>query len=110
MLQQFKGIRIPEKLKDTWGNKWKKRSDLHDIEYDLFSEIEKSFPSISAEFNIPQFRAKVDQVAGKTGKLSENLRKLDLDKEIGQLHSEAGQILKGLFEKYGVEFLEKVTH
>jgi len=98
------GIKIPEGL----PLKEKMHNDLHDIEYDIFKAIQDKKPDLAQKYGIPEFRSQLDLFAGETGKFG--MQVPNLTAEISKFHSEASEILRGLFDEMGPSFFEQFYH
>jgi len=95
------GIEIPKALSNdiSVGN-------LHDIGYKLFSEIDESYPALSAGLEIPDFTRQQAALAADAGMGTSSID--DLMPRIIELHSVASRILEALVEQRGAEFVRAV--
>ena len=100
------GIKIPDGLK----LKQRMHPDLHDIEYDIFAQVQIKYPELAEEFGIPKFRKDLDILAGKAGNLGEAYKKNELYEEIEKFHKIASDILQNLYDKKGAKFIEGFYH
>ena len=100
------GIKIPEGLKLKKGM----HNDLHDIEYDIFKKVQDSNFKLANKIGITEFMKKVDNLAGKAGRLGDAYSKPELYKEIEILHKDASIILKKMYKIKGAKYIEKFYH
>lgn len=83
-------------------------TNLHDIAYDIFQPIQKQFPEAAQQYGISQFYKQLNQFAAQTGELGDQAP--NLSEGISQLHSQASEILKDLFNDQGQEVIEQFFH
>ena len=100
------GIALPKGLQLKAGMK----TDLHDIEYDIFAPLMKQAPRFANSFGIPAFRNQVDMVAARAGRLGSSYPANQMVQDIQRLHLEAGQILDALYRRGGQSLIERFFH
>lgn len=92
-----------------------KRSDIHDIEYDVFGHIEKHDPKFADEMKIPWFRRQVvDPFAAESGRRGSEMigpdKQLNPEaaKKLSHIHQQAGDILKHIAKVKGPEYINRL--
>jgi hypothetical protein len=107
-LYETQGIKIPPEL-DAAASKLGKhfRTDIHDIEYDIFQAFNKKEPGVAASLGIPDFIAKVAQASERSGAGAADTA---LGTDIATLHADAERLLQALVDKKGAEYVAGLFH
>jgi hypothetical protein len=84
------------------------KSDLHDVEFELFGAIEEEYPAIAKQVGIPKFREKVASLSRLAGKHGDTT--LRMSQQLSPLHEEASEILRRLVQSHGPQFVRRLFH
>jgi len=85
------------------------KSNIHDIEYDIFFYLQKQHRALADELGIPVFRKKVAEYAAKTFEGS-TIPETEFRQSLAELHGEASRLLKALIDRTSVEFVQGFFH
>jgi hypothetical protein len=107
-LYETQGIKIPPELEAAAAKLGKHfRTDIHDIEYDIFQTFNKREPGVAAELGIPGFIARVAQASQDSAAGAADTK---LGTNIANLHGEANALLKALVDRKGAEYVAGMFH
>lgn len=107
-LYETQGIRIPPELQSAAGGLGKHfRTDLHDIEYDVFQSFAGSRPAIASELGIPGFIARMAEASQRSAAGTADSA---LPVDITNLHAEASHLLEKLVQLRGADEIARLLH
>jgi hypothetical protein len=107
-LYETQGIKIPAELGAAASKLGKHfRTDIHDIEYDIFQAFTKREPAVAASLGIPEFISKVARASERSGAGAAHT---ELGADIAALHADAERLLQALVDKQGAEYVAGLLH
>ena len=99
------GVKLPDGVKRVCPNL---RSDLHDVDFDIFRSIRKKYPDVHERHGLAGFHDKVDAAAAEAGLKGDKTP--DLAKKIAALHKEASNHLQKLVDEFGADWIKQFCH
>lgn len=81
------------------------KPNLHDVAYKIFQPIVKEYPKALQQYGLSDFYKQLDHLASQTGELGDQVP--NLQEGISQLHSQASDVLKTLFQEQGPRIIEQ---
>jgi hypothetical protein len=107
-LYETQGIRIPPELQAAAERLGKHfRTDIHDIEYDIFQTFNRREPAVAADLGIPGFIARVAEASQRSGAGAAHT---GLAADIASLQDEASRLLRSLVDRKGPDYVAEMFH
>ena len=84
------------------------RANLHDVEYDLLSSIQRDYPGLARKHGISELRRKIALLASEAGKNGE--RTPELQTRLAPLYEQASKVLGDIVRDKGPAFVRRYFH